>query len=106
MRVVKKTVSRFFVNGKGYANRTNAYRSIAKDELKAKAFKLACQICESETGKSIYADYFGALVPEEGPDRYMTFIIKAYRQMFPNDTRSGRRNWIADRTKELMEADK
>ena len=101
MRVIKKKVSRWFVNGVGFSNKTNAYRSITKKELRQLLFKMGFAMCMSDQKK-----WYSL----ESDDQYQ-YIHLANRELFPNNydgpgfSRDKRNNWIDNRTQELMKED-
>ena len=67
MKVIEKTVKRYFLNGKGYATRKAAHLAIARKELKDRAYKIL---------RSMKFD------GENDEERFAAYL-KAYATLFP-----------------------
>lgn len=105
MKVEKRIVSRWFVNGKGYATETAAYLAAAKEELS--------DAIRSRVRSSVAADDF---LIDDDRNRFH----EAFAEMFPNCDHpddcvqycwprgfcnAKRWEWLRAKAKELKEAD-
>jgi hypothetical protein len=110
MLVTKRKVSRWFVNGKGYATETAAYRSISTKQLKQLIWRDAVELHRKEHPRENFIDL--------DSENSGNWIHRAYMAMFPLPKPSpdcwfernpidfdARKAWIDKRTKELMEED-
>lgn len=121
-KVVERTVKRYFLNGKGYARKSDAYRDIAKSELKEQVEAiLYCKDFNAEDDQArfkawveAYAELFPLHDPTEATDeelykwRGRGHSVDSPTRACPFDEsvwgycRQCKREWLKQRTQELM----
>ena len=110
-KVEKRTVSRWFVNGKGYANETLAYLALAKKALIDKLLPRALRNLSDEcgTGECIKAEFIKEFPPQDPCPFLVNYGFgRPYcqcaegRKAFCNKARW---KWLRDKAKELKERD-
>lgn len=110
MKVVKRKVSRWFVNGKGYASETQAYLALAKQALVYMLLKRAVMSEINNGEEAIKAEYVKAFpVQDPCPFPVSDWIGEAFchctaygNKAFCNKARW---EWLRAKAKELKEQD-
>lgn len=101
MRVQKRIVSRWFLDGKGYANETAAYLAWAKKQLAREVLDVAIPKMEgSDSKEKIHAEFVRRFPP-------CGHFECCGRPGFPSRAfcNTARWNWLRAKAKELKDAD-
>lgn len=102
MKVVEKTVKRYYFDGKGYATKSAAYKSIARRELKeavAEIVKTKWKSVDVENDDErfrVYLEAYATLFPPHGKD------VQSHDSRGSFFCRKCRKEWIKRRMEELM----
>lgn len=104
MRVEKRIVSRWFLDGKGYASETAAYLAWAKRELNLEILDVAIpEMIGSDSKEKIHAEFVRRFPPCNYPgceDCHPSF--RGHPRAFCNRSRW---EWLRAKAKELRDAD-